>query len=135
VEQGTLRVDSGPGGEPRYLRPGQIFGSTSLLRNRLSPSNVTAQDDVVALSLTPRELDWLTEAEPAVSARLIRALAAGLAARTFDLPVGAGAVQEQSAARQETSGLARLAEACRETRRALEALGAVPEEGAAHWAR
>jgi CRP-like cAMP-binding protein len=134
VEEGILKVE-GEGEEPRYLRPGQVFGSTSLLRQRPSPYNVTAVDDVTALSLATSELEWLTDAEPAVAARVGRALASALAGRNKSMTLGAGAVPEAPPKKEEPTGLSRLADACREAREALEGLGPPPEEGTAYWAR
>jgi CRP-like cAMP-binding protein len=135
VEEGALMVAADPRGEPRYIRSGQVIGSTSLLQGRASPYDVIAQDDLIALSLTPKELDWLIEAEPSVAARLLRCLSAALASRDADLPVGAGALPDLPTPREEPSALARLAEACQEARKALESLGVPPEEGTAYWAR
>jgi len=134
VEEGTLCMERGAD-EPRYIRPGQVFGSTSLLSHRPCPARITAMDNVIAFTLTPKDLDWLIEAEPGAGARLMRALAAALAARNLELPVGAGALRDAPPARQEPTALARLAEACREARGALNALGTPPEEASSHWAR
>jgi extracellular factor (EF) 3-hydroxypalmitic acid methyl ester biosynthesis protein len=135
LEEGTLEVEADGGTETRYLRPGHVLGSTTVLQHRNSASNVTARDDVIVISLTNRELDWLVEAEPAVAARLMRCLVTALAARNVDAPVGAGAVPEAPPRRQEPSALTRLSEACLEARKALEALGPAPEDGSAYWAR
>jgi hypothetical protein len=135
VEEGVLHVDVSPEADPRYLRPGHVCGSTSLIQQRPALHRVTVVEDAILLTLSAKELDWLVEAEPAVAARLMRCLAAGLAARNLGLPVGAGAVPETPAARQEPSGLVKLAEACREAREALLQMGPPPEEGAAFWAR
>jgi CRP-like cAMP-binding protein len=67
VEEGLVRLDVAPPEGPRFLRPGQVFGSTSLLLQRLSPYNVVAQEDVIVIALTGKELDWLIEAEPAAA--------------------------------------------------------------------
>src|SRR4051794_3618092 len=64
VEQGCFRLDGESGAPARFLRPGQVFGSTSVLLPRPSSANVTAVDDSIALTLSPKELDWLTDAEP-----------------------------------------------------------------------
>src|SRR3569833_3225723 len=56
VEQGVLRVDPPPGGEPKFLHPGQVIGSPSLLQQRPAPQNVLAADDVIVLSLSPELL-------------------------------------------------------------------------------
>jgi extracellular factor (EF) 3-hydroxypalmitic acid methyl ester biosynthesis protein len=135
VEEGVLRVDADSGADPRYLRPGQAFGSTSLIQQRPCLDTVSAIDDVIVLALTPSELDWLIEAEPAVAARLLRALATALAGRTAALPVGAGALPEPPPPREEPTGIARLAQACHEAREALEGMGPPPDEGTAYWAR
>jgi SAM-dependent methyltransferase len=134
IEEGLLSVEE-PGRELRYLRPGQVFGSTSLLQSRLSTCTLRVVSDTIALSLTPKEVDWLTNAEPAVAARLLRALSAAVAARNLEQQPGAGAAPEALPTRPEPTGLSRLAEACAEAREALEALGDAPEEGAAFWAR
>lgn len=135
VEAGTLRVEGLGETEPRYLRPGQVIGSTSVLLRRPAYHTVTALEDVIVLSLSQKELDWLIDAEPAVAARLCRALACALAARNLDVPVGAGALPQPAQARSESGGINRLAEACRETREALEQLGPAPDEGRAYWSR
>jgi CRP-like cAMP-binding protein len=135
VETGSLCVDERPHGQPRYLRPGQIIGSTTLLQHRVAQFNVVAMDDVIAISLSAKELDWLTEAEPGVAARLTRALVSALAARNVTDPVGAGATVEVPAVRQAPTGLTRLVEACASARDALEEMGTPPEEGASFWAR
>ncbi len=134
VEEGLLRIE-GEGPEARFLRPGQAFGTTSMLLGRSSPSNLVVHEEAVALTLTQDEVEWLIEAEPAVAARLMRALAAAVAARNFDLPVGAGAQPEAATPKHEPTGMARLVEACADARRSLEKLGPAPEEGAAFWAR
>src|SRR4051812_27789686 len=72
VEEGTLGVEAEGGGEPRFLHPGQVFGSTSVLLDRPCPTNVIAQEDSIVLTASPRDLDWLTEAEPAVASRLLK---------------------------------------------------------------
>lgn len=135
LEEGCLQVQPPSGGEPRFLRPGQVIGSTSLLQSRPSHDNVTALDDGIVITLTWSEVEWLIDAEPATGARLMRALAAALAARNVDRPVGVGALPEPPAPREQPSALARLVEACRETQDSLAALGEPPEEGAAFWAR
>jgi len=135
VEEGALRVEGGPDREPRYLRPGQVFGSTSVFQDRPCPANVVAQEDVILLTATPKELDWLIEAEPTVAARLLRSLMAAVAARNVDAPVGAGALPQPAEPSAEPSGLTRLAEACREARKTLLKMGAPPEESQAYWAR
>jgi CRP-like cAMP-binding protein/SAM-dependent methyltransferase len=135
VEAGALCVDERPHGEPRYLRPGQVIGSTALLQHRVAQHTVVATEDVIAISLNSRELDWLTEADPAVAARVGRALAYALAARNVTSPVGAGAKSEAPVPREEPTGLSRLADAIGKAREALEALGPAPEEGSAFWAR
>lgn len=136
MEEGTFRLDGDPSGQPRFLRPGQVMGSTSaLIAPRPSDHNVRAIDDVIAISMTGAELDWLVGAEPAVAARLLRAVAAALAARNVSEPVGSAALPEPPAPRPETSALSRLAEACHACKEALEAMGPAPEEGAAFWAR
>ena len=135
VEQGVLRLEPESPEQPRFFRPGQVLGSTSLIRERPSPYNVTAVDDVIALTLSARDIDWLIEAEPAAAARLLQCLATALAARNVRLPVGADAQPELRLERPQPSALARLAEACRDARKALERLGPAPEEGAAFWAR
>lgn len=136
VEQGCLRVEPEVG-EPQYLQAGQVFGSTSvLIERRLSSATLIAEEDVIALSLSAQELDWLTGAEPAVAARLLRTLAAAVAARNVNLPLGAGAQPAPPApARQEPTALNRLTEACGKAREALEELGQAPEESPAAWAR
>jgi hypothetical protein len=135
VEEGVLRVEAEAGGEPRFLHPGQVFGSTSVLVDRPCPSNIVAQEDSIVLTATPKEIDWLTEAEPAVAARLLKSLAAALAGRNVEMPVGAGALPQPAEPAPEPSGLGRVAEACREARKALLKLGAPPEEAPAFWAR
>lgn len=134
IEQGVVRVDDAPPNGPRYLNPGQAFGSTSLIYTRSIPYNILAHEDAIVLMLDARNLDWLMEAEPAVAARLMRALSSALAARNLNLPVGAGAVQEVPE-RKEPSGFERFSQACQEARAALEAMGPMPEEGQAYWAR
>jgi CRP-like cAMP-binding protein len=37
VEEGVLRVEAEAPEEPRYLRSGQVLGSTTLVQERLSP--------------------------------------------------------------------------------------------------
>jgi extracellular factor (EF) 3-hydroxypalmitic acid methyl ester biosynthesis protein len=135
VELGTFCVDASTPEERRYLRAGQVFGSTSLIQARRSLFDVRALDDAIAITLSPDELDWLSEAEPAVAARLARTLAAALAARNVDLPVGAGAVPAAPPSAPESSGMGQLVQACREARDALRALGTPPEDGASFWAR
>jgi len=135
VETGSLCVDERPRGQPRYLRSGQIIGSTALLQHRVAQFNVVALDEVIAISLSAKELDWLTEAEPAVAARLTRALVSALAARNVTDPVGAGATVDLPVTRPEPSGLTRLVEACAAARETLEEMGAPPEDGPAFWAR
>ncbi len=136
VEQGRLRVEP-ESGEHRYLLPGQVFGSTSvLIQSRLSSATVCAEEDVIAISMSPQELDWLTEAEPAVAARLLRCLAGAVAARNVNLPPGAGAQPAPPAQpREEPSVLARLSEACAKARASLEEMGPAPEEAPSAWAR
>src|SRR5437764_581713 len=134
IEEGVVVVEAAPPDGPRYLRPGQVFGSTSLIYERPIPHNIRAHEEVIVLVLSGKDLDWLTEAEPAIAARVLRALASALAARNLNLPVGAGALPE-APGRAEPSGLARFAEACRDTRAALEAMGPAPEDGQAYWAR
>lgn len=133
VEEGLIRVSAPEG--PRYLRPGQVFGSTSLIQQRPGEHNLVAQEDAIVLTLTPSDLDWLIEAEPAVAARVLRALASALAARNVNVPAGAGATPEPVAALSPASPLSRFAAACHEAREALERLGDAPEEGQAFWAR
>ena len=135
VETGALAVEGEANSAPRYVRVGQVIGSTGLLVHRPSPFTITASEDVVALTASGKELDWLTEAEPAVASRLTRALAGALAARNLAEPVGAGALPEPIVPKAQPSGLSRLTEACAEARRALEALGPAPEEAPAYWAR
>lgn len=135
VEEGHLRV-TGPGtDEARFVARGQVFGSTSILVQRPAQHTVTAVDDVIVLTLTPRELLWLEDAEPGIAARVSRTLASALAARNLALPSGAGAQPAVEAPRETPSDLARFAEACGEARAALDALDAAPEDGAAFWAR
>ena len=135
VETGALCVDERPHGEPRYLKPGQVIGSTALLQHRVAQHSVVATEDVIAISLNAKELDWLGEAEPGVAARVARALAYALAARNVTAPVGAGATIEMPVRREEPTGIARLTEALAKTREALEAFGPAPEDGSAFWAR
>lgn len=135
VEAGTLCVDERPTGELRYLRPGQVFGSTTLLQHRAAQHSVIAIEDVIAISLSAKELEWLIEAQPAVAARLSQALVYALAARNIAEPLGAGAVVEVPVEPETPTGLTRLKDACSRAREALEALGPAPEEGAIHWAR
>jgi SAM-dependent methyltransferase len=136
IEEGTLRVEPDDGSEVRFLRSGQVLGSTSVLLKRPSPYHVVAQDDVVALTFSPQELDWLISAEPAVAARLARALAAALAARSVGAPIGAGAMPAAPVPAQvKPTGLTALNEAVVEAGKALTALGDAPEEGSAYWAR
>lgn len=135
VETGVLAVEGNDGDAPRFVRAGQVIGSTSLLIHRPSPFTITVREDVVALTASEKELDWLTEAEPGVASRLTRALAGALAARNLAEPVGAGALPEPATPKAQPSGLSRLTEACAEARRALESLGPAPEEAPAYWAR
>src|SRR6185295_17776729 len=83
----------------------------------------------------PDEIEWLIEAEPAVAARMLRCLAAALAARNAVQPLGAGATPEVPTEVEEPSALARLADTCQEAKRQLAAMGPAPEEGSAFWAR
>ncbi|MFN3650795.1 MAG: cyclic nucleotide-binding domain-containing protein [Armatimonadota bacterium] len=133
VEEGALQVEAPEG--PKFLRRGQVIGSTSLIRSRISPHSVIALDNVILLTATPADLDWLTETEPTVAARLTRALAAAVAARNADVPVGAGALPESAEARTQPTALQQLSAACSEARAALEKLGDAPEEGQSFWAR
>ncbi len=135
VEEGLVRLDESPPVGPRFLRPGQVFGSTSVLQTRVSPHSVIAEDSVTAITLSASDLDWLVEAEPASAARLVRALATALAWRNLKTPVGAGAVPASEVRLEEPSGLALLYEACREVQKALNAMGPAPDEGQAFWAR
>ncbi|MBM3457459.1 MAG: cyclic nucleotide-binding domain-containing protein, partial [Armatimonadetes bacterium] len=135
IEAGALRMEGEPGKKPRFLREGQVFGSTSLILTRPSPNSVTATDDGIVITLTCDELDWLVEAQPGVAARLLRALAAGLAARTVHEPIGAGALPAADPAVPRATGWESLAEACRDAEAELGGLGQAPEEGAARWAR
>lgn len=135
VEHGTLAVEGDAPLEPRYVRQGEVLGSTSLLLERPSPFTITATEDVAAITLTSQELDWLTEAEPATAARLMRALAAALAARSLGEPVGAGAQPAVVSEKPQPGPLVRLTEACAEARRALEQLGELPEDSPSYWAR
>lgn len=136
VEDGTLRVEAEGQTEPRFVRPGQVFGSISILQPRPSPYNVTAVDDGVAIILTPAEIEWLTEADPAVAARLMRAVAATVAARNLNLlGGGALALPKNSPAGEAPGAFSRFSEACREAREALLALGPAPEESSVYWSR
>jgi extracellular factor (EF) 3-hydroxypalmitic acid methyl ester biosynthesis protein len=135
IEDGVLRLDDAPKKEPRFLRPGQVFGSTSFLLERPSTCNVTGVEDGIVLTLNRKDLDWLIEVEAATAARLMRALAAGLSARTVQLPVGAGAQPDTQPQRSHPSRAAQFLTACKDARTALEALGEPPEDGAAFWAR
>lgn len=135
VEAGALCVDERPRGEVRFLRPGQVFGSTTLLQHRAAQHSVVATEDVVAISLTAKELEWLIEAQPGVGGRLAQALVYALAARNIAEPLGAGAVVEIPATPEPSTHLSILTDACLRAREALEALGPAPEEGAVHWAR
>lgn len=136
MEEGAFRLDSDPPTQPRFLRPGQVMGSTSaLIAPRPSEHNVHAIDDVIAVSMTGAELEWLINAEPAVAARLLRAVSAALAARNVSAPVGSSALPDPPKPREEMSGVSRLAEACHACKEALEAMGPPPEDGAAFWAR
>lgn len=136
MEEGTFRLDGDPSGQPRFLRPGQVMGSTSaLIAARPSDHNVRAIDDVIAVTMTGAEIDWLIGAEPTVAARLLKAVGAALAARNVSSPVGAAALPDPPRPREEISAATRLAEACHACREALEAMGPAPEDGAAFWAR
>jgi extracellular factor (EF) 3-hydroxypalmitic acid methyl ester biosynthesis protein len=135
VEEGVLCVEAPGSKEPRYLRKGQVFGSTSLIHNRPAQDSVVAVDDVILLTAGKEEIDWLTQAEPGTAARLLRALAAALAARNVSAPPGAGATPEPPSRHEEPSTFSRFADSIREARAALEELGPEPEDGAAYWAR
>lgn len=135
VESGGLRMEGDPNHPARFLGAGQVFGSTSLLVRRTSPNNVTGVDDGIVISLTPAELDWLIEARPTVAARLLKALAAGLASRTIGQPLGAGAVHPVTHVAPQSGGLSRLAAACREARIALAGLGTPPDDDQVQWTR
>jgi extracellular factor (EF) 3-hydroxypalmitic acid methyl ester biosynthesis protein len=136
LEEGLLRLDGDAGGEPRFLRPGQVMGTTaSLIAPRPSDHHVSVAEDTIAITMTGAELDWLTEAEPAVAARVMRAIGAALAARNVGSPVGVSAQPAPAVRRPEPAPLSRLAEACHECRAALDAMGPAPEDGAAFWAR
>jgi len=136
MEDGLLRLEGDPSGEPRFLRPGQVMGTTaSLIAPRPSDHDVRVADDSIAITLTAGEMDWLTGAQPAAAARLMRAIGAALAARNLGSPVGVSAQPAPVVRRPEPAPLSRLADACRECRAALAAMGPAPEEGAAFWAR
>ncbi len=135
VEAGLLRMEGEPGRDPRFLRAGQVFGSTSLILRRPSPNNVIALEDGILLTLSRDELDWLMEAQPVVAVHLLRALSAGLAGRSVRDPVGAGAFPDVEAPRPRSAGLTQVVEACRQAEVDLGFLGQAPEEGAARWAR
>lgn len=136
VEQGRLRLEPGGDVAPRFLGPGQVFGSTSVLQERPSEVTLLAEEDVVLLSLQGSDVEWLIDAEPSVAARLLRCLAAAVAARNVDVPPGAGAepvrpVEPVSA----PNLLADVTAACHAAREGLDALGPPPEDAPAAWAR
>ena len=135
IEEGALRVEGDGQAEPRFLRPGQVYGSSSLLQPRPSPFNVTAVEDGIAIIMTPAELEWLTEAEPAAAARLARTVAGAVVARHLSLGGGAQSLPQSAPVVETPGAFTRLADACREAREALLAMGPAPEESPAYWAR
>jgi len=135
VETGSLCVDERPAGEVRFLRPGQVFGSTTLLQHRVAQHSVVATEDVIAISLTAKELEWLIEGQPGVGGRLAQALVYALAARNIAEPLGAGAVVDTPPPAEPSTDLSVLTDACHRAREALEALGQAPEEASVYWAR